>query len=192
MKLQKPGAGLPQIEKGVIRYFLVPIVRVLFTWNIALLYLKSEVEKIKKLVESLEKELLTKQPIIDRTFAIEDDSRRYSINMVLEHLTITGTGVMGVIKTLSNEQEFTRALTIEGVKANENKQEQLKEFIEFYESYFSFIENLPKIQSKATKKHPWFVNFNNYDWNIFMFMHTFIHRRQIEAIIKKLGEQNVK
>jgi hypothetical protein len=37
-----------------------------------------------------------------------------------------------------------------------------------------------------TKAHPWFVNFNNSDWACFMFMHTFIHRRQIQAIIKDL------
>jgi len=191
MKLAKAGAGLPELEKNVIKYILVPAVRVLFTWDIALFYLKREVKLIKKLVQSVEKEQLIKQPIIDRTFAIEDDSRRYSVNMVLEHLTITGNGVMAVIKSLSKEEEFKRTLTIENVKAYENKQEQLQEFLEFYEEYFNFLEKLPKVQSKTTKKHPWFVEFNNYDWSIFMYMHTFIHRRQIEAIIKKLGEINV-
>jgi len=37
-----------------------------------------------------------------------------------------------------------------------------------------------------TKAHPWFVKFNNFDWNNFMFMHTFIHRRQIQAILNEL------
>ena len=49
-----------------------------------------------------------------------------------------------------------------------------------------WIKSLDKKQSKMKKKHPWFTEFNNYDWSVFMFMHTFIHRRQIQAIIKEL------
>lgn len=188
MRLAKAGDGLPKFERLVIKYFLVPLVRIFFTWDIVLIYLKREVSLIEKLVQKVDSEFLTKQLIIDRTFAIEDDSRRYSINMVLEHLSITGNGVKDVIKALSNEKEYPNPLTIEGVKPHDNKKDQLKEFLEFYKSYFEFIENLSKNYSKATKKHPWFCEFNNFDWSVFMFMHTFIHRRQIEAIIKSLGE----
>jgi hypothetical protein len=54
-----------------------------------------------------------------------------------------------------------------------------------------FINRLPKKHSQMTKRHPWFVEFNNFDWSAFMYMHTFIHRRQIEAIISKQEEKNV-
>lgn len=190
MKLQPPGTGLPSIEKLSIKYMLVPFVRIFMTWNIALYLLKREVKKINKLVANLEKDKCTQKVLIDRTFGIEDDTRQFSINLVLEHLTITGGALMVLIKTLSNEKEFPRDITIEMVKPKENKLNQIDEFNSFYNSYFKFIEELPKIQSKTKKKHPWFVEFNNYDWSIFMYMHTFIHRRQIQAIIKKLGEGN--
>lgn len=190
MELAKPGEGLPEKERLSIKNILVPLVRIFFTWNIALLFLKREVRIIKSLVEKIPRERCIEQNIIERTFAIEDDSRRYSINFVLEHLTITGNAVMMVINTLSQEKEFKKDVTIVGVKPKENKLDQLDEFLAFYDKYFEFINNLPKKQSRMTKKHPWFVSFNNFDWSIFMFMHTFIHRRQIEAIIKKLGEKN--
>jgi len=188
MKLANPGAGLPNIERLLIKNILVPAVRIIFTWDIALLYLKKEVSLIKKLVQNLPKELHQKQIIIDRTFAIEEDTRQFSVNMVLEHLTIAGGLVYKVIDTLSKEKEIQREIKIEAVKPKENKQNQLDEFLNFYENYFAYIKNHPKNQSKIKKKHPWFIEFNNYDWSIFMFMHTFIHRRQIEAIIKKLKE----
>lgn len=190
MKLQKPGMGLPEIERLSIKNILVPTVRVLFTWNIALYFLKKEIKTIKALVEKIPREKCVKQVIIDRTFAIEDDTRQFSINMVLEHLTIAGSAVMMVIKTLSDEKEFKKEITIEGVKPKENKLNQLDEFLAFYENYFQYIQKHSKKYSKMRKKHPWFVNFNNFDWSVFMFMHTFIHRRQIEAIIKKLGESD--
>lgn len=188
MKLKPPGAGLPELERLLIRFILVPFVRVLFTWNIALYLLKREVSIINKLVSNLDKEECIKKVLIDRTFAIEDDTRQFSVNLVLEHLVIAGNAVQGAIKTLSDEQEITGEIKIEMVKPKDNKPEQINDFNKFYQNYFSFIEKLPKKQSKMKKKHPWFVEFNNFDWSAFMFMHTFIHRRQIEAIIKKLGE----
>ena len=191
MKLQKPGAGLPDLERLTIKNLFVPILRIFFTWKIAIFLLKRETKIIEKLVSKLNQELCTKQVLIDRTFAIEDDTRAFSINIVLEHLTIANSLVMKVIQNLSAEKNIDQEIRIEDVKPKENKQGQIDEFLAFQTSYFHFIDNLPKVQSKSTKKHPWFIEFNNFDWSIFIYMHTFIHRRQIEAIIKKLGEENV-
>ncbi|NOR58612.1 MAG: hypothetical protein GQ474_08835 [Sulfurimonas sp.] len=191
MKLEKPGAGLPNIERLFIKNILVPAVRVFFTWDIAFYLLKREVRLILKLVDSVEKQKLQEQVIINRVFAIEDDSRRYSINMVLEHLTITGYGIMGVISTISKEEELKKDITIEGVKAYENAENSIVAFKKFMKMYDFFINRLPKKYSQMTKRHPWFVEFNNFDWSAFMYMHAFIHRRQIEAIISKLEEKNV-
>ncbi|WP_294960879.1 hypothetical protein [Sulfurimonas sp.] len=191
MKLEKPGAGLPNIERLFIKNILVPAVRIFFTWDIALYLLKREVRLISKLVSSVDKQSLQEQMIIDRVFAIEDDSRRYSVNMVLEHLNITGLGIMKVISTLSKEEEMKQDITIESVKAYENAQNSIISFTKFMKTYESFINKLPKKHSSMTKKHPWFVEFNNFEWSAFMFMHTFIHRRQIEAIISKLKEKKI-
>jgi hypothetical protein len=161
------------------------------TWDIALVLLKREIKIIKNLVDSLEdKDLLQKQIIIDRTFAIEDDSRKFSINMVLEHLTIAGKALQYVIDELSHEREVKIEIKIENVKPQDNKENQLEEFLAFYYNYFEYIKNHNKKQSKAKKQHPWFVEFNNFDWSIFIYMHTFIHRRQIESIIESLKESH--
>jgi hypothetical protein len=186
MNQYKAGAGLPNIERLVIKYMLVPIVRLLFTWNISLFLIKKEENKIKKLIKNISKENLQKRVFIKRALAIEDHSRDYSINMCLEHLRITGSALMGVIETLSCEKEFTRPITIEAVKPKENTLNEAEKFFEFMDKYKIYIKNHKKNYSKMTKAHPWFVNFNNSDWACFMFMHTFIHRRQIQAIIKDL------
>ncbi len=186
MILSPPGAGLPNMERLFIKNILVPSVRIIFTWDIALVFLKREIKIIKKLVKNIDKDKLQQKVLIDRTFAIEDDTRQFSINMVLEHLVIAGYAVTNVIDTLSKEQEFKAAIKIENVKPKKNKEDQIEEFSDFYTQYFEFIKKHSKKQSKMTKKHPWFIEFNNFDWSIFMYMHTFIHRRQIQAIIKEL------
>lgn len=180
------GAGLPKIERLFIKNILVPSVRVLFTWNIALFMIKREVKIIEELIEGIDNELLQKRVEIKRIFAIEDHSRDYSINMTLEHLRIAGSAIMMVIDTLSNEKEFPKDIKIEAVKPKDNGKDEAKKFFSFMKTYEEYIKNHKKNYSKMTKKHPWFVNFNNFDWVCFMYMHTFIHRRQIQAIIKEL------
>jgi len=186
MKFAKPGAGLPESERLFIRLFLVPIARVVMNWSIARLLITREVNIIKKLITDISTKQLQQKMSIARTFAIEDNSRQFSINEVLEHLVIAGTLVKKVIETLSGEKDVNFEIKIENVKPKENKKNQLDDFLDFYDKYDTFIKNLPKKQSKMTKAHPWFVSFNNFDWNIFMFMHTFIHRRQIQAILNEL------
>lgn len=55
MKLQPPGAGLPNFERLTIKLILVPFVRIFMTWDIALILLKREVKIIKNLVDNLDK-----------------------------------------------------------------------------------------------------------------------------------------
>lgn len=186
MKLAKAGQGLPNFEKMFIKNVMVPMVRTLFTFDIAILLLKREVKIIKNLVKDIKKEDLKKRVLIDRAFGIEDNSRDFSISMVLEHLTIVGFGIKEVIKTLSLEKEFPNDIKIENVKPHANKDGSLDEFLFCMQEYILFMKTLHKKQSKSTKAHPWFVEFNNFDWVVFLYLHTFIHRRQIESIKKAL------
>lgn len=184
----KPGEGLPKGEFMVIRLFLIPLVRTFFTWRIAFWLFKRESKIIIALLDSLSENERLRQVVIDKTFAIEDHSRQFSLNMVIEHLCITGRKVMGVITALSAEKTFDEPLTIQGVKPFENKADTLSDFKAFVDDYTHFFASLEKKHSLMTKPHPWFRSFNNFDWNAFMYMHTFIHRRQIQAVIKALKE----
>ncbi|OHD90530.1 hypothetical protein [Sulfuricurvum sp. RIFCSPLOWO2_12_FULL_43_24] len=184
----KPGDGLPRGEFLVIRLLLIPMVRTFFTWHIAFWLFKREARIIISLLEKLSEEERLQQVVIDKTFAIEDHSRQFSLNMVIEHLCITGRKVTSVIAALTEEQEFSEIVTIAGVKPFANRSGTLDDFKAFIDEYQSFFTTLPKHHSKMTKAHPWFYSFNNFDWCSFMYMHTFIHRRQIQAIIKASKE----
>lgn len=184
----KPGDGLPREEFLLIRLLLIPMVRTFFTWHIAFWLFNRETRIIIALLEQWSEEERSRQVIIDKTFAIEDHSRQFSLNMVIEHLCITGRKVMEIITALSEEREFRESVTIEGVKPFANRSGTLDDFKTFIDEYETFFTALPKHHSKMTKPHPWFRSFNNFDWAAFMYMHTFIHRRQIQSIINALKE----
>lgn len=186
MKLKEPGCGLPPLEKFFIKTFLVPSVKFLFTWESALNCFNKEAKKIEMLLKNIPQDDLQKRVLIDRIFGIEDNSRDFSINLVLEHLVIVGNGMIELIQTLSNEQAFTQEITIAGVKPYANNANTLETFVKLVETYNAFIESLPKKKSLMTKRHPWFVEFNNFEWSVFMFIHTWVHRRQIASICKNL------
>lgn len=181
----KPGGGLPGPERFFIRRLLVPAVRTLFTWNFVLKMLRSETEKIRALTEHLPDEVVTKQVLVPKVFAIEHHTRTFSAAMVMEHLAVAGAGIQMIIATLTQEKEFPREVTIEGVKPQENRPDALAKLLAFTDGYETFIADLEKRVSAATKPHPWFGPFTNFDWHCLMAMHTFIHRRQIQAILAK-------
>ncbi len=181
-----PGGGLPKFERFYIKTFIIPVIKYIFTWDLALKLFNKEA---KKIVKQIKKEDLQKRVEIKRVFGIEDHSRDYSINMTLEHLVIAGTGVMGIIHTLSQEKKFAKEVTIQGVKPHANEADTLEAFVKFTEKYTAFIDALPKKKSLMRHQHPWFAEFNNFEWSVFMFIHTFVHRRQIEAIAKILKDE---
>ena len=131
MKFEKAGAGLPEKERLFIRLFLVPIVRITMNWTISRLLIKREVKIIKKLLNNISNKQLQQKMSIERTFAIEDNSRQFSVNEVLEHLVIAGSLIKDVIETLSQEKEVCFDIKIENVKPKENKENQLEDFLKF-------------------------------------------------------------
>ena len=53
MKLAPAGSGLPNFERLFIKNFLVPIVRIFMTWDIALFLVKRELKIIDKILKLL-------------------------------------------------------------------------------------------------------------------------------------------
>jgi hypothetical protein len=65
MKLAPAGSGLPNVERLFIKNLLVPTIRIFITWDIALFLLKRELKIIDKILKPINKDLLTKQIIIE-------------------------------------------------------------------------------------------------------------------------------
>jgi hypothetical protein len=179
--LQAPGSGLPTFENLFIKTVLVPLGRLFLGWKSARVWLNHELKSIEKMIKGLSEEELSQRVLIDHILGIEDDTRDWSVALVIEHLAIVSTGIIQVIKALSEEKSFDGPISIVAVKP-ENRtvtMNELKQIIKDFETFVPQNKN-----SKMTKAHPWFVEFNNKDWNTFLAIHTWVHKRQIKAILR--------
>jgi len=183
--LQPPGAGLPKIEKAFIKYLLVPLARYALGWKSARIWLDHEMRCITEMLAPLSQEQYRQRILIDHHLGIEDDTRDWSVSMVIEHLIIVDTGIIKVIKTLGKEERVDQEIRIEDVKPHQGAGtlSELQLLLDDYRCYLP-----PKRNSHMTKAHPWFVEFNDREWHTFLAIHTWVHKRQIKAILTKLKE----
>jgi hypothetical protein len=140
------------------------------------------------MASSLTHEQLFERVLVPRLFGLEDNSRYYSVAMVIEHLLIVGKALQVRIPILSQGRKLEGHVKIEDVKPyTEIDAHIISEFQTFLSSYRKKLEaNLGDIHIDNTSEHPWFGAFNPKQWSILGMVHQIVHRRQIEAIIKKL------
>lgn len=181
--LQAAGSGLPKFENLFIKTLLVPLGRIFLGWKSSKAWLDYEIRSIEQMTKNLSEDQLHKRVLIDHILGIEDDTRDWSIALTIEHISIVNAGIIQVIKTLSQEQAFDAPISIVAVKPQNNtvSLDELKKIIKDYESFTPQTR-----KSKSTKAHPWFIEFNNKDWNTFLAIHTWVHKRQIKAILKNM------
>ena len=181
--LDKPGAGIPWYEEKFIRYLVVPILPLVFNWESSLSFLQKQIQEIVMLIEDLDEESMQKQVLVSRLFALEDSSRFWSINMVVEHLVTVNRGTYEIVDLLNQEKTVERELGTEKVKPYHNTN-HTKNLIVFEKAYSRMIKKNKNRVSNMTKEHPWFGSFNNYAWHAFIGFHNKLHKRQIQKILE--------
>lgn len=184
--LQNAGTGLPKCEYLFIKYIFIPTVKKCTSFDILMSLFLKETEKLKRLVCNMSNDNLSKRVVIPKLIGLEDNSRDFSISMIFEHLFIVSSMIQEGLAFLTNNQKFEVEVSIQGVKPANNNSSFIDKFFKFVDGYKEFYAQMPKVASKTTKAHPWFGELNSYEWHMFLFIHTLVHRRQIEALIKAL------
>jgi hypothetical protein len=192
LKLGKPGAGLPFYEWFIAKYILFPQ-RFSSTDNAqAIANFAEESKKALELARELNPDQLCEKRLIDRLRGLEDNSRYWSVAMAIEHMTIAGSAVRGVILSLSNGKTDLPGSTIADLKPNpEISPEGLLTRFEEMTRKFVRTAEAAKIDAfpEATYSHPWFGPLNARKWLVFAGAHQSIHRKQIEQITKLLKSE---
>ena len=186
--LDKAGAGLPSYKRLVAKYVLFPILNRFISWENAWDIYDREGKKILTMASSLNQEQLFQRVLVSRLFGLEDNSRYYSVAMVIEHLLIVGNALQVRIPILSKGKKLTDQVKIEDVKPyteiDENIVAQFEIFLNSYRQKLNM--EVGDIHIDNTSEHPWFGAFNPKQWSILGMVHQIVHRRQIEAIINNL------
>jgi hypothetical protein len=186
LKLQEPGRGLPLYELFVARLLVGLKARITSRREAEVLF-KREKELILKYAQNTNSKLAEKQVLIKRLRGMEDSSRNWSIYMTIEHLCIVNQNVTSLIENLVKGRKIEYIPRTEDVKppvgVNNTVITRFEQLCETFENTVNAIQDL---NTSAEWPHPWFGPLNAAKWHFFIAFHMGLHRRQIEAILKKL------
>jgi len=184
--LTRQGERLPRFEGFVLRYLVFPTYCRFTSLEKAAAVFESEGNELIALARSLPPHLFRKKVLIRPLWGLEENSRCWSAEMVLEHLIEVGTRIAIGIVEISHGEEPT-------VKADDVKPQGghglrlLEDYIAFLDDYAqTLLEDVDRGTSKLTHPHPWFGQLTAHGWACLGAFHQTVHRRQMERIVATL------
>ena len=186
--LAPPGAGLPGFQAFLLRRILFPTICRFTSWEKAGTVFETEGAKLIALAQPLLPDLFQKRVLVKPLWGIEDSSRYWSAEMVLEHLIEVGSRIAIGIVELSHGEQPTVAADIVDVEPNGGHGTRLLEdYKVFLGDYVKTLsEDVGDKRSKLTHPHPWFGQLTAHRWACLGTVHQTRHRRQMEEIVAQL------
>lgn len=183
-QLAPPGAGLPPAERFVASLGFGLLRAVLHRRRIEA-WLRAETARVLAIVRGLTPEQATRQVLVPRPLGLEDSSRNWSPGMVVEHLVIVDAGIAGIVEALCGDRDFGREVRIAEVKPSPDAgPEQWPRLEAALAGYLDRVAPIPDLRSARRHAHPWFGPLDAHGWHTLAALHTTIHRRQLEAVVR--------
>ncbi len=187
-KLDKPGAGLPFFDALVVRYWVAPFQS-----------RKADKDKNLRLFSMLGKRVLKEydevpagkrdtKVLVPRMKGIEDSSRFWSANEVLEHIMIVGAPMRELIAALAAGKTSDYVVDVANFKPKGKYAggDARPDFAAFVSETETRLRALDIVDAGPTHRHPWMGQFNALQWTWLLAGHSGIHLGQLVAIKKGL------
>jgi hypothetical protein len=192
-KLQPPGAGLPLPQLLVVKFWYGAIVSKRTPRKESRATYERMTAKLIALASSLTPEQRATKVLVDPMPGLEDSSRFWSINGVLEHLMIVASGMERAILSLASGVVPDAVADTAKVKPKQSGEDWLKAFQDFAPGFLARIdEKLAQpgmnADSRLRFRHPWFGPITAHQWYWLAGSHQGLHYRQAKAIAKGLAK----
>ncbi|UPT74152.1 MAG: DinB family protein [Elusimicrobiota bacterium] len=186
--LPKPGAGLPFLESLYVRFYVGPFQSRKADKSKNLRLFQMVGARLLKEFSSIPAEKRDTKVLVPRMPGIEDSSRNWCPNQVLEHLMITGVPMRGLIVELANGRTSDYEVKIENFKPQGKYEggDASQDFKKFLDETVSILDTLDVKDAGPTHKHPWLGQFNALQWTWLLAGHNGLHYNQLQAIKKGL------
>ena len=187
----KAGGGLSKGRAYFLKHFGFPFVNAVISWERALSIFESEGQKMIGLACSVPMEKLNERVLVPHLFGLEDNSRYYSVAMVLKHVLTVGYALQNRVPLLSQGKKLDKEVKIEEYKPYEEiSAEVIAEYEIFLNGFSESLEaEVEDVFLDNRHEHPWFGNLKAKEWAVMGAIHQVVHRRQMEAIIKGLSTE---
>lgn len=180
-RLQPAGAGLPAVEARFFRHGLPLLSRTLTREAARKIFLR-EGHRILYYAQDLADWELQEQVLVKRPFGVEDNSRYWSMEMLLEHLIVTGVATHKIMRQLCFGVRPHHRPTIQDGKPKGGRGPRLRD--EFSHFLTKFVESADDLTftPRPTLPHPWTGEMNASQWFKFAALHHWMHRVHAERI----------
>lgn len=184
--LAPPGAGLPRFQAVLFRHLLFPAYCCRTSWDRSAAVFRAEGQKVVGLARSLPPSGFQKRVRIRPRWGIEDSSRDWSAEMVVEHLIEIGADIAAAIVELSHGGKPTSPIA-DAPPGGGRGHTLLQDYAAFLDDYAAtLLEDVGNRNSKLTCPHPWFGELTAHRWACLGAFHQAIHRRHLEEIVAQL------
>ncbi len=189
--LQRPGAGLPALERTALGATF-KLMTAVATDRYLLKKFRRESRELIRLAEGDDSYDPFQPLLIPRLIGIEDSSRNWSVMMVLDHLCLTTRDILKIIKALQSGVVPRGELDVADYKPSSDAGfEVLDQFRQIELQYGldveAMIESNGRLATSPKYSHPWFGSLNAHQWHCLAAVHHQIHRRQMQKLIAMLG-----
>ena len=167
-------------------------IRTLFTFTSRKKALeKSELilRQYAKLADGLSKEAGQRCIEVPPMRGVDEDMRKWSFFMILEHNAIVNRSMTATVVQLARGEELSGPATI-----NPNTDvmpslladaSQLKDFSDSITSHIKAVKSLKRLRGTGTSPHPVFGDFDAHKWNCMFTFHLGLHLPQAEHVVGK-------
>jgi hypothetical protein len=190
-KLAPPGAGLPFLQRIAVRLLVGPLISRMVPLEKTKKQYENLINRIIEQVERVPLEQRSKRILVKPLPGLEDSSRYWSINGVLEHLLIVNRRMEQVILDLTAGKKPEGKANTANVKPSHFEHDYLSEFKSHCPTLIKRIDDEilkrgTSIHSGTTFEHPWFGPMTARQWRWTLASHQGVHYTQIKEIMRQL------
>jgi hypothetical protein len=188
VKLQPPGAGIPLPQLIFLKVWLGPFVAKRAPQAKSRKTYEMVTGKLVDLVSGIPEQQRQKKVLIEPMAGIEDSSRFWSANDVLEHLLIVSRRMEKVILTLASGKIPDGVADTAAVKPGNADHDLLQEFKDYAPGLMDRIDRelarpgMNLFNPTEKFRHPWFGGFTARQWYWLLGAHQGLHYKQAKKI----------
>jgi hypothetical protein len=128
---------------------------------------------------------------------VDEDMRRWSLFMLLEHNAIVNRSITAAVVQLANGESLSGPATIDvkkGVMPSSSADaSQVELFAKSVADHIAAVRELGNLRGTKTSRHPVFGQFDAHKWNCMFAFHLRLHLPQARFIVETAtGSQAVK
>ena len=119
---------------------------------------------------------------------VDEDMRRWSFYMILEHNTIVNKGITATVCQLAKGESLHGAATIDMKKdvmpTISAGEEQYEAFRDSVKEHLASVNKLGKLRGTPTSLHTMFGEFDAHKWNCMFSFHLRVHYPQAVHVVR--------